>query len=1125
MSTPRRPFNLRLLYAGLTAILASSVFFVQPTLATPPVTERVSVDSAGNEGDLVSQTPSISGDGQLIVFASEATNLVENDLNDAQDIFLHDWLTGATTRISVSATGQESNGDSAWPAISADSNVIAFSSNASNLVEGDSNQVEDVFVVDRSTGLIERVSLSSSREEANGASSQPVISSDGRYIAFVSSATNLFPGASSGHSEVYLYDRVKRAILWVSAPAGVGNNDDDSREVTISGDGNWVAFSSSSTQLVGGDTNNRSDIFLWSRGSNTIARLNLSSSGAQADRSSYEPAISSDGRWIAFRSYATNLVGNDTNGMGDIFLCDRLNGNIQLVSLSSTGEQAQGGSSDEAVVSADGRFVAFRSSANNLVASDTNGMMDIFVRDMQGTTTRVSVDSNGSQSNDNNYAPTINLDGAILAFYSVSTNLDLVLVDTNNTGDVFAHGEKPVEPTPTPTTEPTETPTEEPTPTETATVEPTITPTETATPEPTITPTDEPTATQEPTDTPEPTETPTVEPTSTPTALPTTVTPDPTDPPEPTEPPNVCSWVLDFETDALGNDLARGVIIDNEWAPFGIHITTNDPTKHPAMIFDSAKPTGYDVDLGTPNQDFGGPGRGYGGGEGQPGENRWPLGNILILTEDGDQSDPDDYYAGGTFIFTFDEPAKLHTVQLVDIDTNETTVRISAYDQAGNKLGVFKAQPYGNNSVQVIPIDLDGVSKLEVHLQSSGAIAAISFCNEKPTPVPTPKPTDEPMPTATNDPPTSSDAPVIELKSEVSAKEGSPFTLSGSFQDPDSAHWSATVNYGDGLGAQPLNLSTSKSFKLRWTYGDNGEYTAIVRVTDDSGAVGEAILTVNVKNLSPQIESDDLHSLEACDRAIKENGKDKGRSACRVGDWFVATVGQPTVFTLNLNDAGSDDLKIRWSFADEVIYYNNGESADPYPSPLGTYPFHITHSAPVVFEKPGVQYVSVDVYDDDGTKVSMKLKVLVRGKQNCRTSLGYWIHRFKKEGYSVYSGELRAHLSILSAFVTSSFGEFRPEMIDALESFILLDTSDKAQARAQLITAWLNFTNGAVDWDEIIDDADGRHDLPYAEVLREILAILVDRGASEDELRHAIELAESINLHSHRGRSCPVYIK
>ncbi len=1118
MSTPRRPFNLRLLYAGLTAILASSVFFVQPTLATPPVTERVSVDSAGNEGDLVSQTPSISGDGRLIVFASEATNFVENDINEAQDIFLHDWLTGVTTRINIGSTGEEANGASAWPAISADGGWVTFSSSASNLVDGDTNSHEDVFLVELATGAIERVSLSSSRGEANGPSSEPVISSDGRYIAFVSTATNLFPGATSGYAEVYVYDRDKRTILWVSAPPGGGSNDGDSREVTISGDGNWVAFSSTSSQLVPGDTNLRSDIFLWGKGSG-IKRLNLSPSGAEADRSSYEPAISADGRWIAFRSYATNLVANDLNGLGDIFLCDRTTSDLQLVSLSSTGAQAQGGSSDEAVVSADGRFVAFRSSADNLVPYDTNEMMDIFIRDMQGTTTRVSLDSNGLQSDDNNYAPTINLDGAAVAFYSVSTNLDLVVIDTNNVGDVFAHGEKPVEPTPTPTTQPTETPTLEPTPTETSTVEPTLTPTEepTATQEPTATFTTEPSATP----TVEPTAT--TEPTSTYTPVPTTVTPDPTDPPDPTEPPDVCSWDLDFETDAMGNALSRGQFINDEWAAFGIHVTTNDPGKHPAMIFDSAKPTGYDVDLGTPNQDFGGPGRGSGGGEGQPGENRFPLGKVLIITEDLDQNDPDDYYAGGTFIFTFDEPTKVHTVQLLDIDTNETTVKIAAYDQAGNKLGYVKAQPYGNNSVQVVPVNRENVSRLEIHLQSSGAVAAISFCDDPPTPQPTPDPTEEPTPDPTEDPPTSSEPPVIELKSEINTKEGSPFTVSGSFQDPDSSSWTATVDYGDGRGAQTLDLSGSKAFKLRGVYGDNGDFTAVVRIVDESGATGEAVLTVHVANQAPQVQSDALHNLEQCDKPVKENGKDKGHSACKIGEWFAATVGEPTVFTLDLSDLGSDDLKIRWSFGKDVTYFNDGVAADPFPSPLGTYPFTVTHSEPVVFDKPGVQYVTVDVYDDDGGKVSLQLKVLVRGAQSCRTSLGYWIHRFKKEGYAVYSGELRAHLSILSAFVTTSFGEFRPEMVDALESFVLLDTSDKAQARAQLITAWLNFTNGSVDWDELIEDADGKHDLPYADVLREMLAVLLDAGAEADDFHHVMELAKAINLHNRGGRSCPVY--
>ena len=1104
MSTPGRPLILRLLNAAVITILASPVLFVQPTLATPPVTERVSLDSAGHEGDRASKNPSLNSDGQFIVFASEATNLVSDDFNDVQDIFLHDWLTNVTTRVSVNAQGQEANGTSDWPEISADGRWVAFSSAASNLVDGDNNGVDDVFVIELSSGAVERVSISSAGGQANNISTQPVISGDGRFVAFISSATNLISDSTSGQSEAYLYDREDRRLHWVSAPNG-GPNDWPSGELSISVDGNWVAFSSRSSQLIADDINGRSDIFLWNTASGTLEFANSPSPTEQANGSSYLPALSADGRWIAFRSYASNLVSNDNNGMFDIFLRDRLTGSIQFVSLTSAGEQNQNGSSDEPVISADGRFIAFRSNATNLVSNDNNNKMDIFLRDMQGTTTRVSTDSAGVESDDNAFAPAISSNSAVIAFYSESTTLDLVLVDSNASDDVFAHGDKPIaEPTVTPTTDPTETPTEEPT------------PTETATPTPTETPTAEPTLTSTPTPTEPPTETPTEEPTPTETTtpVPTTATPDPT------EPPGSCSWVLDFETDGLGNALSRGQFIDDEWALIGIHVTTDDPSSHPAMIFDSSQPTGYDWDLGSPNQDFGGPGRGTGGEEGHPGENRWPLENVLIITEDRDQADPDDFYAGGTFIFTFDVPARVHTIQLLDIDANETVVKISAYDQGGNKLGSFQAQPYGNNSVQEVSIHLERVARLEVHLQSSGAVAALSFCDEKPTPKPTAEPTDEPEPTK---PPSTSAAPILELKTELSVKEGYTFTTSGSFRDPDSTHWMATVDFGDGQGPQALSLSDARVFKLHWVYGDNGDYTAIVRVTDESGAVGEAKLKVHVKNLSPRMEINSLHGLEVCDQEIREDGKDKGQSACEVGNWFVATVGEPTAFTLNLGDAGSDDLEVHWTFGDDVTYFNNGEGADPYPSPMGIYPFNITHNASVVFEKPGVKYVNVDVYDDDGGKATMQVKVLVRGAQSCRTSLGYWIKRFKDNDYSMFTGELRAHLSILSAFVTSSFSEFHPNRINALENFVLNDMGDSAQARAQLLTAWLNFTNGSVDWDELIDDADGARDLPYADVLREILGILSQDGASEEQLKHAVELAESINLHNRKGRVCPVY--
>ncbi|MCK4741876.1 MAG: PD40 domain-containing protein, partial [Anaerolineales bacterium] len=442
MSTPSRLRFPRLLSAVLIVLLASPALLVQATLAHPSETERVSISSAGSEGDQVSRTPSINANGQIIVFASEATNLVDGDTNGVQDIFLHDWLNGTTERVSLSGQGQEANGASAWPEISADGQSVVFASTATNLVDGDTNDFDDVFVVDLQSGAVERVSHPASGGQANAPSSQPVISGDGRFVAFVSAATNLVPGATTGLDEIYLYDRVNESLQWVSAPRIGLANDDFSGEPALSADGNWVAFSSYSAQLVPKDTEGLRDIFLWNRVENTLALVSVTQAGEEADSISYAPALSADGRFIVFRSHASNLVSGDTNYSSDIFLRDNLNGSLQRVNLSTTGEQA-GGPSDEPAISADGRFIVFRSHASNLVPDDTNDSADIFVRDLQGTTTRVSVDSYANESNGSSYSPVISADGAAIAFYSEANDLDLVRVDFNGAGDVFAHGEPP----------------------------------------------------------------------------------------------------------------------------------------------------------------------------------------------------------------------------------------------------------------------------------------------------------------------------------------------------------------------------------------------------------------------------------------------------------------------------------------------------------------------------------------------------------------------------------------------------------------------------------------------------------------------------------------------------------
>jgi Tol biopolymer transport system component len=530
VSTSGKLFFPRLLSGVLIALLVTPFLHVQATFANPAVTVRVSISSAGLEGDLVSRTPSISADGQIIVFASEATNLVVGDTNNAQDIFLyhdwdHDWLDGTTERVSLNAQGQEANGASSWPEISSDGSTVAFSSTATNLVDGDMNGVEDVFVVDLQSGGVEQVS------NANAASNQPVISSDGRFVAFVSAATNLVSGATSGLEEIYLFDRLYGSLQWVSVPLSGSVNDGPCGEVAISADGNWVAFSSSSTQLVLGDNNGRRDIFLWDRTAVSLERVSVTQTGDEAQGSSYLPALSADGQFIVFRSHASNLVADDTNFMGDIFLRDHLNGTLERINVSTTGEQALGGPSDEPAISADGRFTVFRSYATNLVPNDNNGRSDIFVRDLQGITSRASVDSFGLESNGSNYSPVINDDGAAIVFYSEADNLDLVLVDNNFVGDIFTHGQPTTaEPTDTPTATLTDTPTS--TPTDTPTTEPTDTPVTGPTDTPTTTPEDTPVA--EPTDTPTttPEDTPAAEPTDTP-----TTTPEDTPAAEPTDTP------------------------------------------------------------------------------------------------------------------------------------------------------------------------------------------------------------------------------------------------------------------------------------------------------------------------------------------------------------------------------------------------------------------------------------------------------------------------------------------------------------------------------------------------------------------------------------------------------------
>ncbi len=397
--------------------------------------ERVSEAPGGLQSNNESESPAISSNGRFITFSSSATNLIPNDTNSHADIFVHDQQTATTERVSVASDGTQANGESVEPAISADGRFVAFESTASNLVSGDTNGYSDIFIHDRQTGITERVSVTSTGTQANLFSSDAAVSNDGRYVAFTSSASNLVPGDTNGVEDVFIHDRQTDETERVSVASDGSQGNTWSNSTAITGDGRYVAFSSHASNLVIGDTNNAFDIFVHDRQTGTTERVSIASDGAQANSEAVEPAITPDGRYVTFRAFASNLVIGDTNNVWDIFIHDRQTGETERVSIASDGTQANGNSFASAI-SDDGRYLTFPSNASNLVPNDTNEKKDIFLHDRQtGTTERISIASDYSQANYGSYSAAISAEGRFVVFGSEASNL--VPGDTNGYSDIF----------------------------------------------------------------------------------------------------------------------------------------------------------------------------------------------------------------------------------------------------------------------------------------------------------------------------------------------------------------------------------------------------------------------------------------------------------------------------------------------------------------------------------------------------------------------------------------------------------------------------------------------------------------------------------------------------------------
>ena len=420
-------------HRGLLAASASGLLL----LATPAMAQitRISVGAGGVEANASSYDAAVSDNGQVIAFRSTASNLTATDDSIYPDIFVRDLGSATTEMVSdrvtptarryslyptISDDGQtvvmntdfgysaivvhdRASGTSTIalppsiyyavyarlePSVSGNGQFIAFYSEGTledtNPPEArptvaDTNGTIDSFVFDRASVPIvpiQLVSRDSAGAQSKGDSFSPTLSDDGRYVAFYSYAPTLVPGDTNEHEDIFVKDRQTGGIVMASVASDGTIGNGDSYKPVIAGAGRYVAFRSQASNLVAGDTNKHWDIFVRDMTLGATTRVSVSSNGDQANHDSLEADISDDGRYVVFRSNASNLVADDTNKRSDVFVHDRQSGQTARVSKPVSGES--NGHSTSPAISGDGNWIVFESDATNLVSGDTNGSRDIF---------------------------------------------------------------------------------------------------------------------------------------------------------------------------------------------------------------------------------------------------------------------------------------------------------------------------------------------------------------------------------------------------------------------------------------------------------------------------------------------------------------------------------------------------------------------------------------------------------------------------------------------------------------------------------------------------------------------------------------------------------------------------
>lgn len=402
-------------------------------------TQRLSIGIEESNGDSFATPTAVSANGRWTVFTSDAFNLVANDLNTTFDVFLKDNWLGEIRRLSVNADGIEGNASSSMASISADGRYIAFSSHASNLAPTDPDKNADIFLVDRLTNTLSHVTQTIDGTPSNGDDFNPVLSADGRYLAFQSSSSNLITGDNNTAVDIFSYDRTTQTIQRISVGNGGEEANGNSTYPSISADGQQISFASLANNLVANDANNASDIFLHNRQTQQTQLISQAINGLPANQGSFRPAISGNGQLVVFESLADDLVTADANGMMDIFLRDVNQTQTQRLTFNANGEESNRPAFFPNI-SANGQVVTFESNASNLLPNKTNGGLNIFHLHRRGQQLQQANLATDDQLG--NFAPfavgtALSQDGCSTVFSSPATNL--VAGDNNNHFDIFIH--------------------------------------------------------------------------------------------------------------------------------------------------------------------------------------------------------------------------------------------------------------------------------------------------------------------------------------------------------------------------------------------------------------------------------------------------------------------------------------------------------------------------------------------------------------------------------------------------------------------------------------------------------------------------------------------------------------